>query len=215
MGGALSSVLGGGNILGSLLNVAGMIFPPLQMASSLINMLNGAIGGAVKGAADALVKEAGMPKFAADMVKGVVDQALGTQQQDSNSEVDSAMKSKLGNEMNDFEAELGKQLFEKTRDDMQADAKKKGGKKANAGSWLEKLARNLGEVAGEKAAKMVELSDKLTELSGKDDKQSAKEMTAVSQELSGVSKLFQVLQDAANTTIKSIGDGLATAARKT
>lgn len=215
MSGALGSVFGGGNIFGSLLSLASLAFPPLAMATSLANMLTSAIGQAVGQAIDTLVKEAGMPKFIGDIAKAITGQTVAGQQQQSSPDVDAAAKDQAGGAMDDFTQQLAKDLVSKTKEDMQSQSKKSGGKKQSGGSWLEALARALGEVAGEKAGKMVELSNKLTELSGKDDKKSAKEMTAVSQELSGVSKIFQVLQDAANTTIKGIGDGLATAARKT
>jgi hypothetical protein len=213
MSGALKSVFGGGNIFGSLLSIAGMFFPPLAIASSLSNMLTQAIGQAVKQAVSTLIQEFAAPKFLQGIANALVDQVVGGQQKPSDANVDAFTNDKFGKEVTDWTEQLTKDLVSQTKDRIQAQAKKTGGK-ASAGSWLEALSRALGEVAGEKAAKMVELSNKLTDLSKSDKKEDAKEMTAVSQELSGVSKIFQLLQDAANTTIKGIGDGLATAARK-
>lgn len=218
MSGALNSVLGGGNILGAALNIGSMFFPPLGIASSLANIASQAIGQGVNMAAQQMQQQLGMPKFLVDQIGDIVQKVLGQCQQPSDPECDAHCGNDrdVKNWREDFANDLCQALFDKVKEEVQSEGKKcGGGKKGGGGSWLEKLSRNLGEVAGEKAAKMVELSDKLTELSGKDDKESAKEMTAVSQELSGTSKLFQVLQDAANTTIKGIGDGLNTAARKT
>jgi hypothetical protein len=39
-------------------------------------------------------------------------------------------------------------------------------------------------------------------------------MTALNSELSGTSKIFSLMQETMNTTIKSIGEGLSTVARK-
>lgn len=216
MSGALNSVFGGGNIFGSLLSLASLAFPPLALAGSMSNLLTQAIGQAVTMAVDRLVQEAGMPRFLADIVKGVVGNVVGGQQQATDPAADAFAGSKLGGAMTDFTKLLADSLYEETKQQVQGGGRRQGGStRASSGSWLEALARALGEVAGEKAAKMVELSNKLTDLSGSDSEEDAKEMTAVSQEMSGVSKIFQLLQDAANTVIKGIGDGLNTAARKT
>jgi hypothetical protein len=220
MSGALSSVMGGGG-LGALLNIASMFFPPLAMASSLSNLLTEAIGAGIKGAVDTLVKEAGMPKFLGDIVKGVVDSVVPNQKQQSDSKVDAYTSEKFKEPMDDFSKQLTKDLVDKVKEDMGDRAKGKGsgsssgagGKKA-AGSWLEAIARALGEVAGEKAAKMVDLSNQISEKAGDSSPESAKEMTALNAELSGTSQMFKTLQETMNTTVKSIGEGLSTVARK-
>jgi len=216
MSSALNSVFGGGNIIGAALSVAGIAFPPLGIATSLASMVTQAVGGAVNQAAQQLVKDCGMPKFVQDIIGKVVEQALGQLKQATDPGCDHRCQGDSGvqNTMHDFVQDLVKDLVSKCKEELQNEAKcGKGGKKG-AGSWLEALARAMGEVAGDKAAKMVELSNKITDLSGDSSPEAAKEMTAVTQELNGTSKLFSMLQDAFNNVIKSVGDGLATAARK-
>jgi predicted secreted Zn-dependent protease len=215
MSGALNSVFGGGGILGAALNVAGMLFPPLGLATSLANMVTQVVGQGVNQAAQQMCKEMGMPKFIADIVGDIVQKAVSGNTQPSDPKCDSKCGSDSGVQdfMKDFAQQLCKDLVDKCKEELEGEAKKGGGKK-KGGSWLEALARAMGEVAGDKAAKMVELSNKITGLSGDDSPEAAKEMTAVTQELNGTSKMFSMLQDAFNNVVKSIGDGLATAARK-
>ena len=130
----------------------------------------------------------------------------------------------------DFIQDMAKALFDAVKDSVDGERDKcgnggKGGKGGSAGgSWLVALARALGEVAGDKAAKMVELSDKLVKLGeegqsiGKDDKDAkeanAKESVATQNELNGVSKEFQQFMETINSVVKGIGDGLTSVARK-
>jgi hypothetical protein len=219
MGSALNSVLGGGGaggILGAALNIAGMVFPPLGIATSLANMVTQGVGQAVTGAAQQLIKDSGMPKFLGNVIGDIVKGALDQIKQPSSPSCDDRCGGDKGVQdfMKDMVQNMIKDLVDKTKDEMECQAKKGGGKKGGAGSWLEALSRAMGEVAGDKAAKMVELSNKITSLSGDDSPEAAKEMTATTQELNGTSKLFSMLQDAFNNVVKSIGDGLSTAARK-
>lgn len=175
MGGALKSVFGGsGGIFGAVLGVASMFFPPLAVAGSLSNMLTTAIGEAVKMAASALVKEFAMPKFLESLIGQVVDNALPKLLNQSNPEVDAHTQEQFGSQVQDFKRDFAKELIDQTvkfvheRAKEKTDGKANDGKratKASGGSWLEAMARAMGEVMGEKAAKMAELSNKLSELS--------------------------------------------------
>jgi predicted secreted Zn-dependent protease len=218
MSSALSSVLGGGNILSSVMSLAGVAFPPLGIATSLANLVTQGVGQAVTQAAQQLTKEAGMPKFIGDMIGNIVKDIVGKLQHPSDPSCDNRTKGDSGvnQTMQDLIQGMVKDLVEKAKEEMQGQHKKAGGSggKHGGGSWLEALSRAMGEVAGDKAAKMVELSNKITGLAGDDSPEAAKEMTAVTQELNGTSKLFSMLQDAFNNVVKSIGDGLSTAARK-
>lgn len=229
MSGALNSVFGGGGILGAALNVAGMLFPPLGLATSLANMVTQVVGQGVNQAAQQMCKEMGMPKFIADIVGDIVQKAVSGNTQPSDPKCDSKCGSDSGVQdfMKDFAQQLCKDLVDKCKEELEGEAKKGGGKK-KGGSWLEALARAMGEVAGDKAAKMVELSDKLVKLgeegkgleSGKDGAQTkeqqanAQESVKTQSELNGVSKEFQQFMETLNTVVKGIGDGLTSVARK-
>jgi hypothetical protein len=218
MSSALNSVLGGGNILGSVMSLAGVAFPPLGIATSLANMVSQGIGQAVTQAGQQLTKELGMPNFLNDIIGKIVKDVVGQMQQPSDPRCDDRTHGDSGvnKSMQDFIQDMVKDMVDRVKEECQNDGKKAGGGggKRGGGSWLEALSRALGEVAGDKAAKMVELSNKITGLSGDDSPEAAREMTATSQELSGTSKLFSMLQDAFNNTIKSLGDGLSAAVRK-
>jgi hypothetical protein len=224
MSGALNSVLGGGNILGLALNVASMAFPPLGIATSLANMVSQAVGQAVNQAVQQLTQQAGMPKFLGDLIGKVVKEALAGLQQNSQPECDQAAQDNFGGDIKSLVDDLTKMITEGAQnimDNCKGEKSGKGGKggKAGAGSWLEAIALAMGEAAGNKAAKMVELSNKLKELSsaGGDEKAqqaAAKEMNAVNAQFQAASQEFNMLQSAFSNAIKSIGEGMAQMARK-
>jgi len=227
MSGALSNVLGGGNILGLVMNIASMVFPPLALATSLANLVSGAIGQALKGAVDQLVQQSGMPKFLGEAIKGMVDQVIPGLQQQSDAQADQATQGAFADDMRNLTNELmeaivknAQALIKQDKGDGKSKAGKGNGGGKAATSWLEAIALAMGEAAGNKAAKMVELSNKLKELSSaggseKDQQKAAKEMNAVSAQFQAVSQEFNMLQSAFSTAIKALGEGLAQMARKT
>lgn len=92
-----------------------------------------------------------------------------------------------------------------------------GGKK----SWLVALASALGNVLGDKAARLVELSHKLDQLGTREptgdtakDQQNAREFQKTMAEFQAESQLFGMISQAASTAIKSIGEGMSSVARK-
>jgi hypothetical protein len=229
MSGALSQVFGGG-LINAAMSVASIAFPPLGIATSLCNVVAGAVGEAVNGAAQQLCKEAGMPKFLADMIGGVVGKVLDqvTHPNDPACEQHCQGNDGVKNWKSDFVQDLMKGIIDRVKEEMSPNKPGGAGKKGGGGgSWLEAIAKALGAAAGEKAAKMVELSNKISDLSaeganitGTDDAakkaqaDNAAKMTEANAELSGVSKMFSLMQETLNTTVKSIGEGLSTVARK-
>jgi hypothetical protein len=224
MSGALNSVLGGGNILGMALNIASIAFPPLGIASSLANMVSQAVGQAVNQAVGQLTQQCGMPKFLGGLIGDIVKQALQDLQQPSQQGCDQAAQDNFGGDIQDLIGDLTKMITEGAQKIMENCKGEKGGKsgkggKASAGSWLEAIALAMGEAAGNKSAKMVELSNKLKELSsaGGDEKAqqaAAKEMNAVNAQFQAASQEFNMLQSAFSNAIKAIGEGMAQMARK-
>ena len=227
MSGALGSVFGGGNILGLVMNVASMVFPPLAIANSLANMVTGAIGQAFGQFVDTLVKEFGMPKFLGDAVKQMADNVLGQQMKPSSPAVDAATAEQFGGQVEDLTKQIYDTLLESAKKTMDLD--KGDGKSAksnnkstastSATSWLEAIAMSMGEAAGNKAAKMVELASQLKELSSaggseEDQQQAAKEMSVVNAQFQATSQEYNMLQTAFSTAIKAIGEGMSAMARK-
>ena len=233
-GGGLGSILGGGGLGGALGGIVGIAFPPAGIAMAAANLLAPAIGEAVNGAAKQLCQEAGMPKFLQDVIGKVVDEVLGKNRQPADPECERACGNQPGikDDIQSLVEQMIKGMVDRVKDEVQGDDKCEGGKGGKggktSGSWLVALASALGEVAGDKAAKMVELSDKLVKLgeegkgleSGKDGAQTkeqqanAQESVKTQSELNGVSKEFQQFMETLNTVVKGIGDGLTSVARK-
>lgn len=228
MGSAISSIFGGGNILGLLTSVASMFFPPLAIATSLSNVLTQAVGQAFSQAINTLVAQSGMPKFLGDMIKNMASEVLGGLMKPSSPEVDQAVGGDKGVQdwASKFIEDLSSQIVESARQALDAKQAKegKGGKKASVGSWLEAIALAMGEIAGDKAAKMVELSQKMADLNAdgkgidkKDTKAQQDNARAFSETQSlfqAASQEFSILQNTFANAIKSIGEGLTAMGRK-
>ncbi|MCR5867111.1 MULTISPECIES: hypothetical protein [Aquincola] len=223
MSGALKSVFGGGNIFGSLLSLASLAFPPLAIAGSMSNLLTQAIGTAVKMAADTLMKEFGMPKFVRDIVNTVVDGAVSGNTTDSDPEVDNFVEQQAGAEVQQFAQESSQAIVQRAMAKMRSEglensdenrSKARGSSRAGSGSWLEAIAAAMGEVLGEKASKMVELSNKIASTAGEEGKSAAKANAAATTEMQATSQMFSLMQNGFSNTIKAIGEGLSQMARK-
>jgi hypothetical protein len=228
MGSAVSSVFGGGGaggILGSIGGIVGGIFGgPIgaMIGQAIGNMLQQAIGDATKQAVDTLQKEHGMPKFLADEVKGKIDNIIGGLLQPVSADAAQQASQHVGNAFESFKNDFAKSLVKMVVDQMKEDRENQGGngggssssKPANGGSWLEALAKAMGASLGDKAAKMVELSDKVASTAGGQGKEAAKANTEATLELQGASQMFSLMQNAFSAAIKAIGEGLSQAARK-
>jgi len=224
MSGALKGVMGGGGILGSLLSIASMVFPPLQMAASLANLATNIAGQAVKGAVDILTKEGGMPKFLGDAIKSMVDGVTGQQQQQSSNECDDCVQKAMGGDAQNLAQESAQDIAQRAMAKMRKDGlenadehrqkAKSGAGKKSAGSWLEAIAQAMGEVLGEKAGKMVELSNKIASTTGEQGKAAAKANAEATTEMQATSQMFSLMQNAFANAIKGIGEGLSQMARK-
>jgi hypothetical protein len=246
MSGALNSVFGGGG-LGAALNVVSMVFPPAALASSAANLLTGGIGQAVSGAMQQLSQAFGMPKFVGEMVKNVADQVLGGMQKPSDPGCDAHVGGQPGIQdfMKNFIKDLCDKIIENTRKNLENDegcgggkGKGKDGKAVSAGSWLEAIAKSMGQIAGDKAAKMVGLSQEMSDLNAKgselaeagkgidakdtqavsanqsQQQQNARAFSIKQSEFQAASQEFSILQNTFSNALKSIGEGLTTMGRK-
>ena len=213
--------------IGDIAKVAApILFPGPVLAMTAANLAMDVLGEATKGAGKQMCQELGMPKFLQDIIGKVVDQVLGQNRQPSNPECDRHCGNDRGIQdgKRDLIQDLIKGMVDRVKDEVQGgDDCKKGGGKGGASSWLVALAKALGEVAGDKAAKMVQLSNDLTKLNdegkgldkgSKEAEDNARQSVSLQSELNGVSKEFQQFQETINTVIKGIGDGLTSVARK-
>jgi hypothetical protein len=223
MSGALNGIFGGGNILGLVMSIASIAFPPAALMSSLTNLFTQALGTALKAGIDMLVQQ-GMPKFVGEIAKQIVDGVIGKNQQQTDPEADKAVKQSAGSEVKNWGEQLQKDFVEATMDKVKEGNKKKGkpeGEKVSAGSWLEAIALAMAEAMANKAAKMIDLSDKIKQLSeektGDDSdaqKKNAGEMNRANAQLNAAGKEYELLTNTMKSVIDSIGNAMAQAARK-
>jgi DeoR/GlpR family transcriptional regulator of sugar metabolism len=224
MGSAVSSVFGGGGsggILGAVGGIVGGIFGgPIgaMIGQAIGNMLQQAIGDATKQAVDTLQKEHGMPKFLADEVKTKVDGIIGGLQQPVSADASKAAQ-QFAPHFEEFKNDLAQSLVKMVKEQLegQDDGNGKGSsstKSTKGGSWLEALAKAMGNTLGQKAAKMVELGDKIAQTAGGEGKEAAKANTEATMEMQATGQMFNLMQNAFSAAIKSIGEGLSQAARK-
>jgi flagellar hook-basal body complex protein FliE len=201
MSSALNSVFGGGGIMGAALNIASVAFPPLGIATSIGNMVTQGLGQAINTGLQSLTAVAGMPKFIAgeigDLVKGVVDKLL----QPSDSGCDQHVQDHCGHEVQDFLKDFCSGFVKHAVEEMG------GGKAKGKQSWFEAVAAALGKALNEQAADVQAKSDAVTGKNATDDPKAFTDLQAASQRMG-------FMMSAADQVIKSLGEALATAARK-
>lgn len=232
MSGALNSVMGGGGggLLGAVGGIVGGMFggPIGSMIGSAIgNMLQDSIGDAMKSATSTLQKEDGMPKFVADLVNQKVNEVLGQQK---NNDVDPStqqgVQEQHGDAFKSFTEQLTQSIIDAVREQMKTGAsdeeggKKTSGKgdKSSSGSWMTAIAKAMGKVMGEKASKLVNLSDRISNTTAGKSQESkekaAADMQKLNAEFQATSQEFNVLQNTFSTAMKTIGEAMASVARK-
>jgi hypothetical protein len=78
-------------------------------------------------------------------------------------------------------------------------------------SWLVAIAKAMGKMLGNQAQKLVDLTNEMSQHTGKNDAQVFQQLNA---EFSAQSQMFGILSNSFSNSIKTIGDGLTTIARK-
>ncbi|MGO4702963.1 hypothetical protein [Dyella sp. 2RAB6] len=78
-------------------------------------------------------------------------------------------------------------------------------------SWLVAIAKAMGKMLGQNAQHLVDLTNQMSQHTGKDDAQVFQQLNA---EFSAQSQMFGILSNSFSNSIKTIGDGLTTLARK-
>ncbi|MDO5624122.1 MAG: hypothetical protein Q4G71_05490 [Pseudomonadota bacterium] len=263
-GGLLGGMLGGGGLLGGIGQlVSGFLggaggaggigqvlqgFSPANIINATANLFNSVNGNSVKDAACTLHKEHGMPKFVQDIVNQAVDKILKQNHKETDPAAQKALDDATKGDADKTIQEMAQKIVDIVTKRLNEGVKGAGGeggegeaaagsgRKKTAGSWLMLIAQAMGEVLGEKAAKMVELSqevsaaakeqkaaaqemkDAKTEDQKKDagasDKKAAARMTEAQTELQGVSQEYKLLTETISTVIKGIGESLSTMGRK-
>jgi len=220
MASGIQSLLGGGNILSTALNVASMIFPQAAIASAAANLITQVVGQVANQAAQQLCQESGMPKFIQDIVQDVVKNVVGQLTQGGNQECQDHLQDSLGGSLKNFADDMTKSVvdFAKSIMDLGGGDDENGGKCGkgggkSSGSWLVAIAKAMGAAAGKHAEKLVDLSNQIEKASGATGEE-AKKVTGLQAEFQAESQMFSMLQSAFSNAIKSIGEGMSQMARK-
>lgn len=220
MSGALNSVLGGagGGILGAVMNVASMAFPPLAIANGLGNMLTNAIGGALNGAIDSITKECGMPKFLGGMLKDIVASVLPKHMGECDPQCGKGLQDKVGDKFKDFQKELCSDItdaFKKYKGEADKAGEGKGAGKGGGKSWFVAIMQALGEVQNKQAAKLEKLSKEVSDSLGAGDDSAGSKQAQFDkmEEFKAEGKLQDVFANVTKSIGDSIGQALATAGR--
>ena len=213
LGGMVSGLLGGSDLSKTLEG-----FSPVNILNATTNLVSTIMGGGAQQATQTLQREDGMPKFLQDAISQAIEKVLQDCHKPSEG-ADEAISDAAGGDIQSAADDTAKQIVDSVRRQMTegtSDSGKEcgGGGKAGAKSWLQAIAQAMGEAMGNKASKMVELSNKLKENSGGSEQDQAKEMQATNAEFQAVSQEFKILTDAFNTALKSLGEGMSSMARK-
>jgi hypothetical protein len=192
-----------------------------------------------------LQREAGLPGFAADALRAQLDASTtawhGTRSAALAAEdpgvtsAESAAEAACGDAIRSFGNELADAIVQSVRGQIQAEgdgADAGGATKASGGSWMQAIARAMGQVLGNKASRMVELSQKIQDLSDRsrtavgegtppvDDAgraqqlQDAAESQRLNTEFQATGQEFNLLQTTFSTAMKTLGEGMASIARR-
>ena len=242
-GGLLGGLMGGGGaqgggLLGTVGGLVGTMFGgPIggMIGSAIGNALQGAVGDATNQAAQQLHKEDGMPKFLVDEIKNVVRDAVeGLKNKDVDPATEEAVKCEHGDKFEAFTKELTKTIVDAVRNEMKngngsGDCVEEGGGKSgkggksSGGSWMQAIAKAMGDVMGQKAKRMVELSNDISQKTASagdknmtegDKAQAAADTQKLNTEFQATGQEFNLLQTTFSTAIKTIGEGMASVARK-
>jgi type III secretion apparatus needle protein len=194
--------IGGGNFLSSVMNIASMVMPQLQMLNAAFNMLSQVMGQAIGDAVSQLASQ-GMPKFLEQAVKGLVDQIFGGGKKEASQEATDQAQTKFGEAMDKFKENMTKQIVENVNQAREEAESAQGGSGSGKKGWLRALAQALGKVA-DKAAK--ELEDM-----GKNiNKENPSEML----DYQAATQEFSLMMNTFTNALKTIGEGNANATRK-
>jgi hypothetical protein len=192
----------------------------------------------VKKELSAMIENMGMPQFMkddamkqiesignsflADTPQGAqegVDQVLGKSGRDDQSGSGSSGggassgsagggSSRAGNEMSGMMDMLRQSMQDETEGASKSSSGSGGG---GTGNWLAVLARAMGQTAGKHLKAMTDLGNKL---GGIDSKENPEEFAKIQAEFQAEAQIFKMFQEAIGTMIKSIGEGMASVARK-
>lgn len=199
----IQALFGGASALGAIFNIASMVFPAMQLFNAAFNLLQQAVGQAIKMAMDQLMKNSGLPKFIADAVKGLVDQVFGGNNRSSTQGATQAAQDQYGGQLDKFVQNLVKSIVQDIKEAKEEQERANGGSGGGSKGWLRALAEAFGKIA-DKAAKELETMGKNL---NKDNPSEMIEYQAATQE-------FSLMMQTFTNAIKTIGEANVNTVRK-
>lgn len=144
-----------------------------------------------------------LPGFLANEIKAQLEATLPPGLQVDQQQLQAA-RNQFGPAMSNIEAALRQSIVNEVKSEVA-----QGGGSGGSGSWLAAIARALGKLAGEKAAKMVELSEKAANFTG--DAAGSQRIMADNQ---AATQEFKLITETMNNILKTLGETLQSLARK-
>lgn len=214
-----------------------------SLGSAVANVVTQAVGTAVTQAASQLQQENGMPKFLQDDIKAIVAKAVeGLTKPNVPVGDQGAVQTQVGGALDTFIKALTKSIVDAVRSAVQTGTNGSGGTssggKTSGGSWMQAIAEAMGKSMGEKARSLVQLSDQIANLAGKsgatpttgqgtdgaaggtgtrtegDKAEAAAQTQLLNAQFQATAQEFNLLQTTFSTAMKTIGEGMASVARK-
>lgn len=202
-----------------------------QLGAAVSNVITQAVGTAVNQAAQQLNQQAGMPQFLVNEIGNITNAAVKGLAQNASPAATGAVQNATQGPLEAFIKNLTKSIVDAVKAQQQqgSDGENGGGTKPSSGgkssgSWMQAIAQAMGEAMGKKAARMVELAAKIQALSEEsannsnatdsDKMKAASETQRLNTEFQATGQEFNLLQTTFSTAIKTIGEGMASVARK-
>ena len=187
-------------------------FAPLEIAQSVANLATQALGQAFQSAMSQL-QQAGMPNFLANDIQKLLNQVMQQLTNPSNPSTDHYVNQQAGGQINSLAQSFVSQILQQILQNAQS-SNGSGGTNGSSGSngsspsggsgsWLEALAKALGDKLNQKA-------QQLQQEGNNTDGSTPGQMT----QLQADTQLFTLMMNAFNNLIKSFGEGLAKMADK-
>jgi hypothetical protein len=187
-------------------------FAPLEIAQSVANLATQALGQAFQSAMSQL-QQAGMPNFLANDILKLLNQVMQQLTNPSNPSTDNYVNQQAGAQINNLARSFVSQILQQILQNAQSSNGSGGthgssgcggsGPSGGSGSWLEALAKALGDKLNQKA-------QQLQQEGNNTDGSTPGQMT----QLQADTQLFTLMMNAFNNLIKSFGEGLAKMADK-
>ncbi len=197
-GGVLGGLFGGGGIFGGMLNSLTSSFGLDNIIGAVSNLLLDSIGTAIKGFIDSTPF---LPDFMKDAAKGLVDKIIDGAKQEVSPEAEEAVR-------NSPAADPIKQAGNDIATSLVGEADEEASK---GGNWLIVLAKAMANVQADHLEKAMENQADMASTAGTEDPRAFQEASA---EFQANMKLFGMSAEATSTSLKTLGEALASLARK-